>query len=110
MLEALTFRQSVKVRELKLIAKWSADNNEKRKAISELVHHGDDALPAIEEIFNVTAFEEIREACIGAIKAIGKRRQKQGMPNRIRKGTRSSRMKHSTMHKRNQKPRIMRRS
>jgi len=94
------------IRGLKLTAKWSADDNEKKKAISELVHHGDEALPAIKEVFNVTAFEEIREACIEAIKAIGKTRKMHGKTSRTRKTTRNSRPKHSSHHKRKQNPKI----
>jgi len=56
--------------ELKERAKWSHDSVEKKNAISELSTHGDGALPALEEILSVTAYDEIRAACMEAIKAI----------------------------------------
>jgi hypothetical protein len=95
--------QSDKIRELKLTAKWAVDNNEKKKAISELVHHGDEALPAIKEVFNVTAFEEIRAACIEAIGAMGREQKKHGKPHVIRKSTRRS--KTTSNHKGKKKAR-----
>ena len=56
--------------ELKERAKWSHDSVEKKTAIRELSTHGDGALPALEEIMSVTAYDEIRAACMEAIKAI----------------------------------------
>lgn len=105
MLRLMASEQVDMIKVLKLTAKWSVDDGEKKKAISELVHHGDEALPAIKEIFNVTAYEEIREACLEAIKEIGKTRKMHGKPNRMRMSTRSSRIKHSSHHKRNLKAR-----
>ena len=56
--------------ELKEKAKWSHNNAEKKAAISELSEYGYDALPGLEEILNITAYEDIRTACIDAIKSI----------------------------------------
>ena len=56
--------------ELKEMAKWSRDPEEKKTAIKELSAHGEKALTQLEEILNVTAFEDIKTACIEAIKAI----------------------------------------
>ena len=51
-------------------AKWSQNSAEKKTAIRELSTHGDKALPALEEILSVTAYDEIKAACTEAIKAI----------------------------------------
>ena len=56
--------------ELKERAKWSRDLAEKKTAIKELSNHGDMALPALDEILSVTAYDEIKAACMEAIKAI----------------------------------------
>ena len=56
--------------ELKEKAKWSADPKEKKAAIKELSTHGQAAVPQLEEILTITAYEEIRTACAEAIKAI----------------------------------------
>lgn len=56
--------------ELKERAKWSQDSVEKKTAIRELSTHGDMPLPALEEILSVTAYDEIKAACMEAIKAI----------------------------------------
>ena len=39
-------------------------------AIRELSSHGEKALPSLEEIRNVTAYEDIRSACMEAIRSI----------------------------------------
>jgi hypothetical protein len=56
--------------ELKEKAKWSKEVAEKKNAIKELTAHGDRAIPALDEILSVTAYEDIRAACMEAIKAI----------------------------------------
>jgi hypothetical protein len=56
--------------ELKEKAKWSRDPEEKKAAIRELSAKGPSALPQLEEIFNITAFEDIRDACAEAIRSI----------------------------------------
>lgn len=55
--------------ELKDKAKWSHNSEEKKTAITELSSLGEGAIPSLEEIMNVTAFQEIKAACIEAIKA-----------------------------------------
>ncbi|AFU57715.1 MAG: hypothetical protein QXX64_05250 [Nitrososphaera sp.] len=56
--------------ELKEKAKWSDDRQEKKTAIKQLSAYGSDALSALEEVFNVTAYDEIRVACVDAINTI----------------------------------------
>jgi hypothetical protein len=55
--------------QLKEIAKWSDDPEKKKTAIKELSAHGENALAALQEILNVTVYDEIKAACIDAIKA-----------------------------------------
>ena len=59
-----------KIFELKERAKWSKDPAEKKTAIRELSAQGDRAIPALDEIRSVTAYDEIKAACMEAIKAI----------------------------------------
>jgi hypothetical protein len=56
--------------ELKEKAKWSRNMEEKKTAIRELSSHGEKALPSLEEIRNVTAYEDIRSACTETIRSI----------------------------------------
>ena len=94
MLKVMAIEESDRVRELKLTAKWAVNNNEKKKAISELAHRGAEALPAIKEVFSVTAYEDIRLACMEAIREMGKAQAKhERKPRRIRKSTRSKKIK-----------------
>jgi hypothetical protein len=60
------------IKELKMTAKWSTDGSEKKGAILELLQYGNNGLLAIQEILSVTAYDDIRQACIEAIKSIGK--------------------------------------
>jgi hypothetical protein len=62
--------------ELKEKAKWSSDPEEMKTAIKELSTHGNIAVPSLQEILNVTAYEEIKMACIDAIKVIGAEKSK----------------------------------
>ena len=39
-------------------------------AIKELSFHGEDAIQHLDEVLNVTTYDEIKAACIEAIKAI----------------------------------------
>lgn len=57
------------IRKLKETAKWSDDPEQKKTAIKELTTYGENALTALQEIMNVTAYDEIKAACIDAIKA-----------------------------------------
>lgn len=55
--------------ELKESAKWSLDVNERRRAIRQMANtYGKEAIQSIAEIRNVAAYDEIRNACIEAIK------------------------------------------
>lgn len=56
--------------ELKEKAKWSRDNQEKKLAITGMLSHGATALQSLEEVFAVSAYEDIKEACVEAIKSI----------------------------------------
>jgi len=62
---------SERIRQLKLTAKWSADNNEKKQAISQLINYGDMALPAIQEVLTITVYDDVKQACIEAIRSLG---------------------------------------
>ena len=57
------------IRKLKETAKWSDDPEQKITAIKELTTHGENGLTALQEIMNVTVYDEIKAACIEAIKA-----------------------------------------
>ena len=61
------------IRQLKETAKWSDDPEKKKTAIKELTSHGESALTALQEIMNVTVYDEIKAACIDAIKATKQR-------------------------------------
>lgn len=67
---------SERIRQLKLTAKWSADNNEKKQAISQLINYGDMALPAIQEVLTITVYDDVKQACIEAIRSLGGAAQK----------------------------------
>ncbi|MGI0029547.1 MAG: hypothetical protein ACREAQ_07550 [Nitrososphaera sp.] len=70
--------------QLKESAKWSLDMNERRQAIEELAgSYGKEALQAILEIKDVTAYDEIRKACAEAIKEA--RKVSENPPRRIKR-------------------------
>src|ERR671923_2880044 len=56
--------------ELKEKAKWSRDPEEKKIAIKELSTYGENAISELQEIMNITAYEDIKDACTEAIKSI----------------------------------------
>ena len=59
--------------QLKESAKWSLEVDERRRAIRELARgYGSDAIQAIQEIKDVSAYDEIKSACIEAIKSAKK--------------------------------------
>lgn len=62
--------ERIEIWQLKETAKWADDPEAKKIAISKLSTHGDNALSVLEEIMNVTTHEQIKAACIDAIKAI----------------------------------------
>lgn len=63
----LSFRNE-KLWELKEAGKWSLNLEERKKAVAELANYrNDDAVQALSEIKDTTAFEEIRQACMDAI-------------------------------------------
>ena len=71
------------LKELKMTAKWSIDNNEKKKAILQMQRYGEQARPAIEEVLGVTAYNDVRQACLSAISSLG-REQKNKHPAKNR--------------------------
>ena len=56
--------------DLKQKAKWSSDSEERKTAIKELSAHGENAILELQEIMNITAYEDIKSACAEAIKSI----------------------------------------
>jgi hypothetical protein len=56
--------------ELKEKAKWSRDPEEKKTAIKELWTYGDNAISELQEIMNITSYDDIKNACAEAIKSI----------------------------------------
>jgi hypothetical protein len=56
--------------ELKEKAKWSSDPEEKKAAIKELSAHGENAISELQEIMSITAYEDIKSACVAAIKSM----------------------------------------
>ena len=59
--------------QLKESAKWSLEVDERRRAIRDLASgYGRDAIQAIEEVKDVSAYDEIKRACIEAIKSVKK--------------------------------------
>ena len=64
---------SERIRELKLAAKWGMDTAEKKKAISELLQFGNEGVSAIQEILAVTAYDDVKQACLDAIRSIGRK-------------------------------------
>lgn len=64
---------------LKEAAKWSNDGKEKKEAITKLSARGPEALSSFQEILDVTAYEEVKAACVEAIKSInGREKQNEG--------------------------------
>lgn len=59
------------------MAKWSRSQQEMKTAINELAARGEIALPVLEEILNVTAHEDIKAACIEAIKAVKGKKERE---------------------------------
>lgn len=58
--------------ELKESAKWSTDLQERKDALTKLSARGAEALPSLEEILSVTAYDDIRDMCVEAIKSLKK--------------------------------------
>lgn len=58
--------------ELKETAKWSSSPQERKEAVTKLSARGAEALPSLDEIMSVTAYDDIRAACIEAIKSYRK--------------------------------------
>jgi hypothetical protein len=56
--------------ELKEKAKWSSDPEEKKAAVKELSMHGENAISELQEIMNITAYEDIKNTCAEAIKSM----------------------------------------
>lgn len=58
--------------ELKETAKWSSNPKEMKEAVGKLSARGAEALPSLQEIMSVTAYDDIKAACIDAIKSVNK--------------------------------------
>ena len=56
--------------ELKQTAKWSNNGQEKKEAITKLSARGPEALPSLQEVLDVTAYDDVKAACAEAIKSI----------------------------------------
>lgn len=61
--------------ELKEKAKWSHDTEECKMAVQELSRYGEMALPSLEEVLTVAAYDVVKAACIEAIKAVKEKKQ-----------------------------------
>lgn len=55
--------------DLKETAKWASNPEEKKAAIRSLSAQGGAAVPSLEEVMGVTAYDDIRAACAEAIKS-----------------------------------------
>lgn len=64
--------------ELKEAAKWSSNPQERKDAITRLSARGAEALPSLDEIMSVTAYDDIRAACIEAIRSLKKGAEAEG--------------------------------
>jgi hypothetical protein len=60
------------VKDLVKEAKWAADPEEQKQSIEQLASHGQQAIPALEEVKTVTAQHDIRKEVEAAIKGIQK--------------------------------------
>jgi hypothetical protein len=104
MLRLMQSGNSDRIRELKLTAKWSANSNEKKKAILQLTRYGDEARPAIEEVLGITAYDDVKQACLNAIRSLG-REQEYGTlyKNKISKTKRAPKVKKQNKKKKRAK-------
>jgi hypothetical protein len=66
----MALQLSESIWELKETAKWARNPIEKKVAIKTLATRGDEALPSLEEILAVTAYDEIKTICEEAIKSV----------------------------------------
>jgi hypothetical protein len=97
MFTVMAVQDSESIRELKLTAKWGINNEEKKKAISELLQYGNEGASAIREILAVTSYADIKQACIDAIKSIARKQAEtpHKVVNSSKKITKGSYNKHS---------------
>ena len=91
------------IRHLKETAKWSDDPEQKITAIKELTTHGENALTALQEIMNVTVYDEIKAACIDAIKAA---KEKDSTTAGVRSSITASNKKNEDQEKDEEKGRV----
>ncbi len=66
----MALQLSESIWELKETAKWARNAGDKKGAIKTLATRGEEALPSLEEILAVTAYDEIRTTCKEAIKSV----------------------------------------
>jgi len=76
LLTEIASTDSERIKELKLSAKWSTDNSEKKKAIFELLEYGHEGLLALREVLTITAYDDVKQTCIEAIKSIRRHHKK----------------------------------
>jgi len=93
MLTLMASTDSDRIRELKMTAKWSTDGDEKKNAISQLLRYGDEGKFAIQEVLSVTAYDDVKEACIEAIRSIGKSHKNTAIPKQRRKAAKKKSQK-----------------
>jgi hypothetical protein len=74
--------------ELKQAAKWSLGLSERRRAINELAKtYRGGAIHALLEIKNTAVHEEIRQACMDAIKSVASKATTRSKPKKKAKST-----------------------
>jgi hypothetical protein len=60
----------LKIVQLKEEAKWAQNLEDMKRAVAELANYGEKAVPMLDEIKYVTVHEDVKSACIEAIKRI----------------------------------------
>lgn len=86
--------------ELKQAAKWSLGLMERRDAIEQMARtYREGAIHALLEIKNTTVHDEIRQACIDAIKSVGSSRNLEAKPRKPK--VKAKRKKAASRGKRN---------
>ncbi len=93
MLALMANPDSDRIRELKMAAKWSTDGDEKKSAISELLQYGDEGISAIQEVLSVTAYEDVKQACLEAIRSIGRAQKSNAAPKKRKAVKKASKKK-----------------
>jgi hypothetical protein len=85
-----------RIRELKMTAKWSTDGDEKKGAVSELLQYGNEGILAIQEVLSVTAYDDVKQACVEAISSIGRVQKSTATPKAKRKSAKKKSKKRAS--------------